>query len=247
LPPPSAFALETPRARAAAVPNRTNARILVSSVVEIDERRFVGDGETATLSRDRRAEESTITLGLDKPLSDAPSRLQSRCIRFEAPMSLTIRSAAPADAALVHTFVRELAEYERLAHEIDATPEMIAGTLFAERPRVFADIAEWSGEPAGMALWFYNFSTFRGRHGIYLEDLFVRPALRGHGVGKALLAGLARRCVAEGLARLGWAVLDWNAPSIAFYRALGAVAKEEWTGYQLTGDALARLGAATPR
>ena len=158
-------------------------------------------------------------------------------------MSLTIRPATRPDAALVFSLIRELADYERLLHEVEATQEMIAEALFADAPRVFADIAEWNGEPGGLALWFYNFSTFRGLHGIYLEDLFVRPALRGHGIGKALLEGLARRCTAEGLARLEWAVLNWNEPSIGFYRSLGAVAKDDWTVYRLTGDALARLAA----
>jgi GNAT superfamily N-acetyltransferase len=126
---------------------------------------------------------------------------------------------------------------------------MTAQALFCEQPRVFADIAEWKSEPAGLALWFYNFSTFRGLHGIYLEDLFVRPHLRGHGIGKALLQSLARRCAAEGLARLEWSVLDWNEPSISFYRSLGAIAKDEWTVYRLSGESLARLGAdlAEPR
>lgn len=158
-------------------------------------------------------------------------------------MSLTIRPAAPSDAELVFAFIRELAEYERLLHEVEATPEMTSQALFCENPRVFADIAEWQGKPAGFALWFYNFSTFRGLHGIYLEDLFVRPEFRGHGIGKALLRYLARRCLSEGLARLEWSVLDWNEPSIGFYRALGAIAKDEWTVYRLTGDSLARLGA----
>ncbi|MBV9976235.1 MAG: GNAT family N-acetyltransferase [Hyphomicrobiales bacterium] len=157
-------------------------------------------------------------------------------------MSLTIRPAVPADAALVFSLVRELAEYERLLHEVEASQDMIAEALFSRSPKVFADIAEWGAEPAGFALWFYNFSTFRGCHGIYLEDLFVRPPLRGHGIGKALLQALARRCLAEGLARLEWSVLDWNAPSIGFYKSLGAVAKDEWTVYRLSGEPLARLG-----
>src|SRR3954471_20827790 len=114
-------------------------------------------------------------------------------------MSLSIRPAEAADTELVLAFVRELAEYERLSHEVDATPDAIAAALFGQNPRVFADIAEQDGEAAGFALWFYNFSTFRGRHGIYLEDLFVRPAYRGSGIGKALLRHLARRCRAEGL------------------------------------------------
>jgi GNAT superfamily N-acetyltransferase len=157
-------------------------------------------------------------------------------------MSLTIREAAASDAALILGLLRELAEYERLLHEVEATQAMVSEALFSDKPRVFADIAEWKGEPAGFALWFYNFSTFRGRHGIYLEDLFVRPQLRGHGIGKALLRGLARRCASEGLARLEWSVLDWNEPSIGFYRSLGAIAKDDWTVYRLTGEALARLG-----
>jgi GNAT superfamily N-acetyltransferase len=167
-------------------------------------------------------------------------------LSFEAPLSLTIRSAAPADAELVFSLIRELADYERLLHEVDATQAMIADALFAPQPRVFADIAEWSGEPAGLALWFYDFSTFRGLHGLYLEDLYVRPAFRRHGIGKALLRRLARRCAAEGLARLEWAVLDWNEPAIGFYRSLGAVAEDEWTTYRLSGRALERLGAEAP-
>ncbi len=159
-------------------------------------------------------------------------------------MTLALRSARPDEAGLVFAFIRELAEYERLAHEVEATEGDIAAALFGERPRAFAEIAEWNGEPAGFALWFYNFSTFRGRHGIYLEDLFVRPAHRGRGIGTALLVRLARRCRDEGLARLEWAVLDWNAPAIEFYRAQGAAVLDDWRICRLTGDALARLAAA---
>ena len=158
-------------------------------------------------------------------------------------MTLTIRPARPEDAGLVLAFIRELAAYERLAHEVEATQADIAAALFEERPRVFADIAEWNGEPAGFALWFYNFSTFRGRHGIYLEDLFVRPTVRGHGIGRALLQRLARRCVAEGLGRLEWWVLDWNESALRFYRALGAVPMDEWTVQRVTWPALERLAA----
>src|SRR6478735_12770618 len=143
-------------------------------------------------------------------------------------MTLSIRPAVSADAALVMSFIRELAEYERLAHEVDATPDDIAAALFGLNPRVFADIAEIDGEPAGFALWFYNFSTFRGRHGLYLEDLFVRPDYRSRGVGKALLKNLARRCVTEGLPRLEWWVLNWNEPALRFYRSIGAVPMDEW-------------------
>jgi diamine N-acetyltransferase len=152
-----------------------------------------------------------------------------------------IRPATPADAGLVFDLVHELAVYERLEADVDATPAMIADALFGPAPRVFCDIAEWQGQPAGFALWFYNFSTFRGRHGIYLEDLFVRPAQRGHGLGKALLARLARRCVTENLARLEWSVLDWNTPSIDFYKAQGAVMLDGWTTCRVTGEALWRL------
>jgi GNAT superfamily N-acetyltransferase len=156
-------------------------------------------------------------------------------------MSVTIRPAVPAESGLVLAFVRELAAYERLAHEVDATEEALAAALFGPNPRVFADLALWNGEPAGFALWFYNFSTFRGRHGIYLEDLFVRPAFRGHGIGWALLRHLARRCRAEGLARLEWWVLNWNEPALRFYRSLGAVPMGEWTVQRVTGAALERL------
>ena len=157
---------------------------------------------------------------------------------------LTIRPAEPDDAPLIFAFVRELANYERLSHEVVATAEDIRTALFGAEPRVFCDIAEWEGAPAGFALWFYNFSTFRGRCGIYLEDLYVRPAHRDRGLGKGLLARLAGRCRDEGLARLEWAVLDWNAPSIAFYESLGARPNSEWTVYRLSDDALETLGAA---
>ena len=159
-------------------------------------------------------------------------------------MSLSLRSAKPADASLIVALVHELAEYERLSHEVDATREMIAAALFGDNPRVFCDLAEVDGEPAGFALWFYNFSSFRGRHGIYLEDLFVRPAFRRKGVATALLRHVARRCVAEDLARFEWAVLDWNEPALRFYRSLGAEPMAEWTVQRLSGEALLRFGAA---
>jgi GNAT superfamily N-acetyltransferase len=156
-------------------------------------------------------------------------------------MTLSIRSAEERDAGLILEFIRELAAYERLAHEVVATQDDIARALFGPQPRAFADIAEWDGKPAGFALWFYNFSTFRGRHGIYLEDLFVRPEFRSRGLGKALLRHLARRCVAEGLPRLEWCVLDWNEPALRFYRSIGAVPMDEWTVQRVTGKALERL------
>jgi GNAT superfamily N-acetyltransferase len=153
-------------------------------------------------------------------------------------VSGTIRAARPGDEDLILALVRELADYENLSEAVDATPEKIADALFADKPRLYCDIAEWNGEPAGIAVWFLNFSTFRGRHGIYLEDLYVRPAYRGRGIGKALMARLARRCVEQGLARFEWAVLDWNAPSIAFYRSIGASVMDEWKICRLSGPAL---------
>jgi diamine N-acetyltransferase len=139
---------------------------------------------------------------------------------------------------LIFDLVRELADYEKLASEVDATSEAIAAALFSAPPRLFCDIAEWDGEAAGFAVWFLNFSTFRGRHGIYVEDLFVRPVFRGKGIGKALMARLAKRCVDDGLARFEWAVLDWNAPSIDFYRSIGAQVMDEWRICRLSGRAL---------
>lgn len=159
-------------------------------------------------------------------------------------MTLTIRPATPQDAPLIVSLVAELAEYEKLAHEALATETDIRRDLFAPQPRVFCEIADWDGAPAGLALWFYTYSTFQGRHGIWLEDLYVRPEARGRGIGKALLVHLARRCVAESLGRLEWWVLDWNEPSIAFYEAHGAVLQDEWTKCRVDGDALARLGAS---
>jgi len=156
-------------------------------------------------------------------------------------MSLLIRRARPDEAGVVLSLIRELAEYEKLLHEVEATQSMIADALFCDSPRLFADIAEWNGEVAGFAVWFINFSTFSGRPGIYLEDLFVRPSLRGKGIGKALLSHLAKECVTNNWSRLQWSVLDWNAPSIAFYKSLGAVMMDEWTVCKVAGPALTAL------
>lgn len=154
---------------------------------------------------------------------------------------ISIRPARPEDAGLVHALILELADYERLAHEAVVSPADVEHALFGDPPRAFCDVA-WDGETGiGFALWFYNFSTFVGRAGIWLEDLYVRPHARGLGAGKALLANLARRCRDEGLGRLEWAVLDWNAPSIAFYDSIGAAALTDWTTRRLSGEAIARL------
>ncbi|NLH81518.1 MAG: GNAT family N-acetyltransferase [Phyllobacteriaceae bacterium] len=154
---------------------------------------------------------------------------------------VSIRPARPGDGEVVFGFVRQLAVYEHLEHELRATPASFEAALFGPAPRAFCDFVEEDGVPVGLALGFYSFSTFEGRHGIWLEDLFVDPAKRGRGYGKALLVHLAKRCVAEGLARFEWSVLDWNAPSIAFYRGLGARPKDEWTIMRVDGAALDRL------
>ncbi|MEU4088888.1 GNAT family N-acetyltransferase [Streptomyces aureus] len=155
-----------------------------------------------------------------------------------------IRIATPDDVPVIHALVRELAEYEKVPDEARATPEQLHEALFGPRPAAFAHIAEddTTGETAGFSLWFLNFSTWRGVHGIYLEDLYVRPAARGGGHGKALLTELARICVERGYQRLEWSVLDWNRPSIGFYESLGARPQDEWTVYRLTDEALEKLG-----
>ncbi|MFI7321634.1 GNAT family N-acetyltransferase [Streptomyces venezuelae] len=157
-----------------------------------------------------------------------------------------IRTATPADVPVIHSLVRDLAAYEKVPDEAKATEEQLHEALFGERPAAFAHIAEddASGDVVGFALWFLNFSTWRGVHGIYLEDLYVRPEARGGGHGKALLTELARICVERGYERLEWSVLDWNEPSINFYRSLGALPQDEWTVYRLTDGALDALGRA---
>ncbi len=160
-----------------------------------------------------------------------------------SPVSIHIRPAKAADAALIFTLVGELAVYEKLEDAVDASASDLSAALFCDHPRVFCDIATFEERPIGLAIWFYTFSTFRGRHGIWLEDLFVRPAFRGRGFGKALLSRLAARCIDENLARLEWSVLNWNTPSIAFYQAMGAKLMDEWTNCRCEGDALKSLAA----
>ena len=160
-------------------------------------------------------------------------------------MGLIIRDAVPGDVPAIVDFIMKLAVYERLAHEAVATEADLERELFGAAPKVFCQLAEVDGQPAGFALWYYTFSTFQGRHGICLEDLFVNPEARGQGVGKALLADLARRCMREGLGRYEWNVLDWNQPSINFYISQGAVFLDDWRRCRVAGEALAKLGAAT--
>ena len=157
------------------------------------------------------------------------------------PVSITIRPAEAHELPLVLEFIRELAVYERLEGEVQATTAVLAVALFGPRPFAEVVFACLEGQPVGFALFFQNFSTFLGKPGIYLEDLFVRPQARGQGIGRRLLAWLARTTLERGYARLDWAVLDWNLPSIGFYRSLGAVAQDEWTTMRVSGAALERL------
>jgi GNAT superfamily N-acetyltransferase len=154
---------------------------------------------------------------------------------------LQIRNAGPEDVGLILSFVRKLAEYEKLTHQVQATEEMLGETMFGARRVAECVFAEWDGEAVGFALFFHNYSTFLGRPGIYLEDLFVDPPHRGQGIGKALLAHVARVAVERGCGRLDWSVLDWNEPSIGFYKSLGARPLAEWTTYRMTGEALGKL------
>lgn len=156
-------------------------------------------------------------------------------------MTLRIRTALPADASLVLGFIRELAEYEREPLAVEATAETLRAQLSSAVPPFECLIAELDGSACGFALFFQSYSTWRGRPGLYLEDLFVSESRRGCGVGKALLSRVARTAVERGCARLEWAVLDWNQPAIDFYRALGAVPMAEWTVFRLTGDALTQV------
>jgi GNAT superfamily N-acetyltransferase len=151
---------------------------------------------------------------------------------------LTIRPARLEDAALIATLVKELAEYERLAEHAVATPDDLAAALFGSSPKAFALIVESEGQPAGFCVYFYMFSTFTGRPGIYVEDVFVRPEFRRRGYGRAFFHHLARKAVDEGCGRVEWAVLNWNEPAIRFYASLGAVPMTEWTTQRLAGDAL---------
>lgn len=173
-----------------------------------------------------------------------------------------IRTATAADVPVIHAMIRELAAYEKSSDEVRVTEEQLHEALFGERPAVYAHVAETDDDGAddgagpggrgrdrevvGFALWFLNFSTWRGVHGIYLEDLYVRSDRRGGGHGKALLTELARICVERGYERLEWSVLDWNAPAIDFYRSVGAVPMDEWTVNRLTDDALRKLGTSEP-
>ena len=156
---------------------------------------------------------------------------------------LTLRPAIPEDVPNILAFIRELAEYEREPNAVLATEADLLRDGFTEPRRFHCLIAEWNDHPAGFALYFYSYSTWQGRAGIYLEDLFVRPEFRGKGIGKEVLAKVAAIAVAEGLPRFEWSVLDWNQPSIDFYHQMGAIMKSEWLGMRITGEALKNLAA----
>ena len=158
---------------------------------------------------------------------------------------LNIRKASIDDIPLILEFIRELAEYERAPEEAVATPEDLRRDGFSGEPRFHVEIAEWEAEPAGFALWFFNYSTWQGKPGLYLEDLFVRPPFRKKGIGKALLVHLARVAVEKGCGRYQWQVLDWNTPAIEFYKSPGAKVMKEWLTMRVTGEAMRRLGEHT--
>ena len=155
-----------------------------------------------------------------------------------------VRRAAPSDVDSMVGLIHELADYERAPQECHITSDQLHKALFGPDPAVFAHVAELAGEVVGCALWFRNFSTWDGVHGIYLEDLYVRPSARGSGLGKALLVALADECVRQGYTRLQWSVLNWNEPAIGFYHSLGAVPLDEWTTYRVSGAALEKLAGA---
>ena len=155
---------------------------------------------------------------------------------------MKIRPARQEEVGIVLQLIHDLAVYEKAPNEVEATEKELLETIFSSDPKVFCDLVEVDGEIAGMAIWFLNYSTWQGKHGIYLEDLFITPEYRGRGYGKALLKHLAKICDEKGYGRFQWWVLDWNSPAIEFYRSLGAVAMDEWTVYRVSGQALKELG-----
>lgn len=161
-------------------------------------------------------------------------------------MSLELRAPQRDELGFVAGFIRELAEYEKLAHECKVTEELLEESLFGERPYAETMIAFWEGKPVGFCLFFHSFSTFLGKPGLYLEDLYVKPEYRNKGIGKAILSRLAQMAIDRGCGRFEWSVLDWNEPSIAFYRKIGAVAMDGWTVQRVTGGALETLAKIAP-
>ena len=155
---------------------------------------------------------------------------------------MKIRPAQQDEVGIVLQLIHDLALYEKAPDEVEATEKELLETIFVDNPRVFCDVVDVDGEIAGMAIWFLNYSTWQGKHGIYLEDLFIKPEFRGKGYGKALLQHLAKVCDERGYGRFQWWVLDWNSPAIEFYKSLGAVAMDEWTVYRVSGGPLKKLG-----
>ena len=155
---------------------------------------------------------------------------------------MKIRPARKDEVGIVLQLIHDLAHYENAPNEVEATEKELLETIFVDDARVFCDVVEVDEEIAGMAIWFLNYSTWQGKHGIYLEDLFIKPEFRGRGFGKALLQHLAKVCDERGYGRFQWWVLDWNSPAIEFYKSLGAVAMDEWTVYRVSGDPLKKLG-----
>ena len=157
--------------------------------------------------------------------------------------SFEIRDAVPADVPVILSLVKELAEFERLSDEVKATPELFHAALFGASPRAFALVCEVAGKPVGTAVCYYNFSTFVGRAGIYVEDIYIQPEFRGRGIGRAVFRHIAQRAVAEKCGRMEWAVLDWNEPALKFYENIGATVMSEWRLERLAGAAIAKLAA----
>ena len=155
---------------------------------------------------------------------------------------MKIRPARKEEVGIVLQLIHDLAHYEKAPNEVEATEKELLATIFIDNPKVFCDVVDVDGEIVGMAIWFLNYSTWQGKHGIYLEDLFIKSEYRGHGYGKALLKHLAKICDERSYGRFQWWVLDWNSPAIEFYRSLGAVAMDEWTVYRVSGTALKELG-----
>jgi GNAT superfamily N-acetyltransferase len=155
---------------------------------------------------------------------------------------MKIRPARKEEVGIVLQLIHDLAHYEKAPNEVEATEKELLATIFVDNPKVFCDVVDVDGEIVGMAIWFLNYSTWQGKHGIYLEDLYIKSEYRGHGYGKALLKHLAKICDDKGYGRFQWWVLDWNSPAIEFYRSLGAVAMDEWTVYRVSGNALKELG-----
>jgi GNAT superfamily N-acetyltransferase len=155
---------------------------------------------------------------------------------------MKIRPARKEEVGIILQLIHDLAHYEKAPNEVEATEKELLATIFIDNPKVFCDVVDVDGEIVGIAIWFLNYSTWQGKHGIYLEDLFIKPKYRGHGYGKALLKHLAKICDEKGYGRFQWWVLDWNSAAIEFYRNLGAVAMDEWTVYRVSGNALKELG-----